>query len=302
MPEQRQKSPYVLHSTPQETPFERLKVGIAAHEIGHALGFFHTQARYDRDEYITVNKANIKKDWTPDFDKQDEEDNNNYDLTYDYGSIMHYGSYSSIAAVNKKQRIMNANDGNYTATLGSDIISFYDLLMMNKLYDCLDKCNENKPDCQNDGFAHPRDCSKCVCPSGFGGPLCDKKPSNCGEELVATDSWQTVEKTLEAGEEGEDRDEYKRCTYWIKAPENVDNAKIEVKIAELPEEFNKDGCIYAGVEIKAREDKRLTGYRFCSQDDVGIELSSNSKIVPVIVYSGSRKKPFSTKLDYRYTL
>nr|CDJ84802.1 Peptidase M12A domain containing protein [Haemonchus contortus] len=35
-------------------------VGTAAHEIGHALGFFHTMSRYDRDEFITVNAENIE--------------------------------------------------------------------------------------------------------------------------------------------------------------------------------------------------------------------------------------------------
>ncbi|PIO58421.1 astacin, partial [Teladorsagia circumcincta] len=112
-------------------------VGIAAHEIGHALGFFHTQARHDRDEFITVHEENIKHDWRLDFGKQDEETNNNYELTYDYGSIMHYGSRSPNAAIDDSKRIMEAKDGNYTETLGSDIISFYDILMMNKLYECL---------------------------------------------------------------------------------------------------------------------------------------------------------------------
>ncbi|PIO66133.1 astacin [Teladorsagia circumcincta] len=55
-------------------------------------GFFRTQARYDRDDYIKVNKDNVKTGWTSDFDKQAEALNNNYGLPYDYGSIMHYGS------------------------------------------------------------------------------------------------------------------------------------------------------------------------------------------------------------------
>ncbi|KAJ1360395.1 Astacin (Peptidase M12A) [Parelaphostrongylus tenuis] len=35
-------------------------VGVAAHEIGHALGLFHTHARHDRDDFITFNAQNFK--------------------------------------------------------------------------------------------------------------------------------------------------------------------------------------------------------------------------------------------------
>nr|CDJ84801.1 Peptidase M12A domain containing protein [Haemonchus contortus] len=63
----------------------------AAHELGHALGFFHTMSRYDRDKYITVNTENIKPDWIEQFNKETKQTNENYGMTYDYGSIMHYG-------------------------------------------------------------------------------------------------------------------------------------------------------------------------------------------------------------------
>ena len=36
------------------------KFGIAAHELGHTLGFFHAQARFDRDQFVNVVYANLR--------------------------------------------------------------------------------------------------------------------------------------------------------------------------------------------------------------------------------------------------
>ncbi|KAK6036214.1 astacin [Cooperia oncophora] len=101
-------------------------VGTAAHEIGHALGFFHTHSRHDRDKYITVDKENIKPDWLDQFLLETTATNNNYDLTYDYGSLMHYGTTS--ASRNEKPTMVPTPDARYGETLGSPFISFYDLL------------------------------------------------------------------------------------------------------------------------------------------------------------------------------
>ncbi|VDO71577.1 unnamed protein product [Haemonchus placei] len=116
--------------------FSSVQIRIAAHEIGHALGFFHTHNRHDRDDYITVDIGNIKPDKISLFETLSKVNNNNYGVPYDYGSVMHYGASSN--AVDDEKLVVVPKDLNYTETLGSPHISFYDIYMMNIHYNCLD--------------------------------------------------------------------------------------------------------------------------------------------------------------------
>ncbi|XP_068708182.1 low choriolytic enzyme-like [Montipora foliosa] len=65
--------------------------GIVAHEIGHALGFYHEQSRPDRDQYVEIKYANIMHDAINNFKKYSADQINSMGTPYDYGSIMHYG-------------------------------------------------------------------------------------------------------------------------------------------------------------------------------------------------------------------
>ncbi|KIH55040.1 astacin [Ancylostoma duodenale] len=268
-------------------------VGTAAHEIGHALGLYHTMSRHDRDNYITINTHNVKVDWLDQFTKQTPQTNENYGITYDYGSIMHYGGTSS--SFNKKPTMVPF-DTMHQETLGSPFMSFYDLLVLNTHYNCFDKCkgNPRAANCENGGVPHPRDCSKCLCPGGYGGKLCNERLLGCGEVLKATKEYTGLSKTI-GNPNLDEREDFEICHYWIESPPNT---QIEVMIDSISGNFAVDGCKYFGVEIKSQKDQKATGYRFCAYEDADVTLLSSANRVPVMIYS--REGQTDVKLQYRY--
>ena len=61
-----------------------------AHELGHAIGFFHEHSRWDRDKYVTVHYENIKPGREFDYDWVAKTNWLAATSEYDYKSIMHY--------------------------------------------------------------------------------------------------------------------------------------------------------------------------------------------------------------------
>lgn len=75
----------VLHLAPFQT------MGIAAHEIGHAIGLYHEQSRSDRDNYVSIRLNNVVDSARNNYDKITKDYLNIGN--FDFGSIMLYSSY-----------------------------------------------------------------------------------------------------------------------------------------------------------------------------------------------------------------
>uniref|UniRef100_A0A8R1DVF9 Metalloendopeptidase n=1 Tax=Caenorhabditis japonica TaxID=281687 RepID=A0A8R1DVF9_CAEJA len=118
-------------------------LGIIAHEIGHSLGFWHEQARPERDSYVRINRQNAIIGLEGQFDKRSWSEVNEYSLPYDYGSIMHYGpkAFSRSSSLDTVEPV----DAAFTNTIGNRVEpSFLDLKLLNTVF------------CQNCGVELPR--------------------------------------------------------------------------------------------------------------------------------------------------
>ncbi|CAJ0607623.1 unnamed protein product [Cylicocyclus nassatus] len=120
-------------------------IGTVAHEIGHTLGLWHTHARHDRDEYLVINLENIPKADHSQFRKETTRTSDNHGVPFDYGSIMNYAAKGWMIPGLEKQKdkyAMYPKDVNYVDTLGSHFVSFYDKLILNRMYKCLGNCEQ----------------------------------------------------------------------------------------------------------------------------------------------------------------
>ncbi|KAK3738810.1 hypothetical protein QZH41_012572 [Actinostola sp. cb2023] len=122
-------------------------LGDVIHELGHTLGFFHEQARPDRDNYVTINLKNLAPGnkckhmfhhhhhlhrAASNFDKVDRRWVDYRGVDYDYGSLMHYGKYAfaSYGKVTIQPKDRNARIGQKNGLSGPDIAQ------LNKMYNC----------------------------------------------------------------------------------------------------------------------------------------------------------------------
>jgi len=164
--------------------------GIVMHELMHALGFYHEQARADRDIHVKILKENIQMGKERNFKSYSRLEIDDLDEGYDTCSIMHYGlKYFSKNLEPTIQVIRNINKCHVGQR---KILSEGDLRKLNKLYKCEDelkKLHATKTNCKGGDDCCTKN-NKCARGEGD----CDKNEHCqagliCGEDNCPGRKW-----------------------------------------------------------------------------------------------------------------
>ncbi|CAL4094759.1 unnamed protein product [Meganyctiphanes norvegica] len=108
--------------------------GIVLHELMHALGFWHEQSRFDRDDHVNINWSNVITNMEYNFKKKTRSVSQDLGLAYDYASVMHYDQY----AFARNQKVLTITPKKRGAQIyGTDRgFSELDKKSLNLLYEC----------------------------------------------------------------------------------------------------------------------------------------------------------------------
>ncbi|KAL4218034.1 peptidase M12A [Mactra antiquata] len=241
-----------------------LELGIVAHEIGHALGFWHEHARQDRVDHLHVNWDNIIAGYLSNFQFTDWGNINNLGIPYDFGSVMHYKAHQFAKG---SHITIETNDPLYQNTIGQrQELSFFDAKLANLVY-CADTCNESmlSSPCQNEGYQDPKNCTKCRCPDGLSGDFCQQvAPSNglCGGTIQLSPN--TIATISSVGYP----DSYEpniKCYWLVQSPNGT---AINIKFKEPFMNTDCRLCEEDFVEVRFKDNLGITGARFCCQQHI----------------------------------
>uniref|UniRef100_A0A5S6R4P8 Metalloendopeptidase n=1 Tax=Trichuris muris TaxID=70415 RepID=A0A5S6R4P8_TRIMR len=246
------------------------RVGTVCHETSHALGVWHEQSRTDRDSFVYVNYNNIEPSTVGNFERLTSNVMYLDQVPYDFGSEMHYPSKAF--AVNSNQYTIQTLDSKYQQTIGQrDYPSFNDAKVLNLAY-CGSVCRPLN--CQNKGYADPKNCGICRCPEGLAGNLCEaSRQVGCGQtDFTVGTSPVTITKSGGG-----------TCYFLIKS-----NAGTRVQTTVTAYRFTcQETCSGSYFGIQAGSDIGNSVARICCGNPGTITSTTNAIIV---IYQGGSSK------------
>nr|CDJ85414.1 Peptidase M12A domain containing protein [Haemonchus contortus] len=210
---------------------------------------------------------------------------------YEYGSVMHYDAQSFASSGNS----MKPKNARYLRTMGSHMISFYDISIINTHYKCNAVCATKGAKCVNGGKRNPKNCNACICPAGYGGALCSLRPAGCGAVLTAAATWKSKKVVLGNATNFVRRDTYTMCNDWIKAPAGK---KVQVQVTVMKGVLCYNGCWTHGIEFKTLPDKLTTNPRACCEGQLKQVITSNINPTPVINYNSYQQSEITYLYKY----
>lgn len=103
------------------------------HEFIHAIGFYHMQSTYDRDDYVVVLRENMQEGTEHNFNKYDKDFVSDFGITYDYNSVMHYSKFGF--SIDGESPTIVPKDP--YAQIGQRVgLSRKDIEKINRMYEC----------------------------------------------------------------------------------------------------------------------------------------------------------------------
>lgn len=207
--------------------------------------------------------------------------------------------------------------------------AFSDHLMLNKAYGC-SNCAAGAPGtavCKNGGYPNPNWCSKCLCPSGWAGDLCDQRQPSTPDadcvgatltvslwspvqsgyaqiwskktqhiyEFQASTSWNKLESAVHSPSTTS-LVKWESCHWHIKVPTPGQKLDLWIeKVSDPSDGTCEIGCVSANIEFKVANFTR-TGYRMCCHSDLGeseyVVLTSTQGFAIINAYSSLGTKAF----------
>ncbi|XP_061421245.1 bone morphogenetic protein 1-like [Lethenteron reissneri] len=113
------------------------KFGIVVHELGHVIGFWHEHTRPDRDDHVTIIKANIQPGQEYNFLKMEPGEVDSLGESYDFDSIMHYARNTFSRGIFLDTILPRPDDSGVRPAIGQRTrLSQGDIAQARKLYRC----------------------------------------------------------------------------------------------------------------------------------------------------------------------